>query len=455
MSQSSQTAADHASLQDAEEAGRSSAMPLLDHRADLPVLRRARSSRKLRWFSRALFIAFLALLIGLFILPWQQFVGGEGRVIAYNPLERAVNVEAPLAGRVLRAFIVEGQPVKQGDVLFELVDNDPNLLANLRVQREAALARRDAAKQRVESLATQVAELERSLPLAVEAAQTRLDAAKYAATTAQLQFDRVQALFADRRGLASQREFELATLERDRANAELTRAEAELKRASVDIRATLGGTAAQSDSARADLAAADQSLVTLDIQINQTQMQRVVAPRDGIVFRVQATEGTFLRAGSPLCTVIPETDNRMVELWLDGNDMPLVQVRETDAAGKILKRGSPVRVQFEGWPAVQVIGWPSVAVGTFGGEVVLVDATDNGRGQFRVLVAEWPDEVRRDGSAGELTWPGPRWLRQGVRANGWVLLQRVPLWFEVWRQMNGFPPALGDDITAEIGAAKP
>lgn len=438
-----------------DPAERPAAMPLLDHRANLPVMARTRSSRKLRWFSRVLFAAFLALLIGLVFLPWQQFVGGEGRVIAYNPLERAVTVEAPLAGRVQRAFVVEGQPVKQGDTLFELVDNDPNLLANLRVQREAALARRDAARQRVESLATQVAELERSLPLAVEAAQTRLDAAKYAATTAQLQFDRVKALFEDRRGLASQREFELATLERDRAQAELVRAEAELKRASVDIRATLGSTQAQRDSARADLASADQSLVALDIQINQTRMQRVAAPRDGVVFRVAATEGTFLRAGSPLCTIIAETDNRMVELWLDGNDMPLVQARETDAAGKIVRRGSPVRIQFEGWPAVQLIGWPSAAIGTFGGEIVLVDPTDNGRGQFRALVAEWPDEVGQDGGKRAIRWPGPRWLRQGVRANGWVLLQRVPLWFEVWRQINGFPPALGPDIAAEIGAAQP
>jgi multidrug efflux pump subunit AcrA (membrane-fusion protein) len=351
--------------------------------------------------------------------------------------------------------VVEGQPVRQGDVLFELVDNDPDLLANLRVQREAALARRDAARQRVESLAAQVAELERALPLAVEAAQTRVDAARYAATTAQLQFDRIKALFGDRRGLASQREFELATLERDRANAELTRAEAELKRASVDVRASLNNTLAQRDAAKADLAAADQALVTLDIQINQTRMQRVTAPREGIVFRVQATEGTFLRTGSPLCTVIPKTDNRMVELWLDGNDMPLVQARELDASGNLVRPGSPVRLQFEGWPAVQIVGWPSVAVGTFGGEVVLVDPTDNGRGQFRVLVAERPDVVRRGGGEPRpVPWPGPRWLRQGVRANGWVLLQRVPLWFEIWRQMNGFPPALGGEITAEIDGAK-
>jgi hypothetical protein len=102
-----------------------------------------------------------------------------------------------------------------------------------------------------------------------------------------------------------------------------------------------------------------------------------------------------------------------------------------------------VRVQFEGWPAIQFIGWPSVARGTFGGEVVLIDPTDDGTGRFRVLVAPKPDVV--DDGTEVVEWPGTRWLRQGVQVNGWVLLQRVPLWFEIWRQLNGFPPALPTD----------
>lgn len=427
-------------------------MPLLDQRAGLTALDMSRSSRRIRRFTQLLFGAFAALLVGLVFLPWQQFVQGSGKVVAYDPLERSVTVEAPLAGRVQRAFVVEGQPVRQGDLLFELVDNDPNLLLNLEQQGVAAATRRDAASERVRSLDAQVSDLERALPLAVEAAQTRLDAARFARVTAQQQLDRIRALHEDPRGLASRRDFELALLERDRAVAELRRAEAELERAEVDVRASMNSTIAARDAARADLAAAEQALVSLDIQISQTRMQRVAAPRDGIVFRVQATEGTFLRAGSPLCTIIPQTANRMVEIWLNGNDMPLVQAREIDADGNVIRPGSPVRLQFEGWPAIQFVGWPSAAIGTFGGEVVLVDPTDNGRGMFRVLVAEKPDIIERlSGETRVFEWPGDRWLRQGVRANGWILLQRVPLWFEVWRQMNGFPPALSEEMFA--GAA--
>ncbi len=422
------------------------AMPMLDHRSGLAVLRDAKSARWLRWFARLLAVGFVLLIAGLLFLPWRQFVSGSGRIVAYDPLERAVTVEAPLAGRVQKARVLEGQSVAAGDVLFELADNDPNLLANLQRQREATLARRDATRTRVESLLAQLKEQERALPLAITAARTRLAAAKFTADTARQQYERIKGLFHDQRGLASQRDYELALLERDRQVAELERAQAELERTPVDLQAAINGTTAQRDSARAELAAVEQSLVALDIQISQTQMQRVVAPRAGVVFRVQATEGTFLRAGSPLCTLIAKTETRMAEVWMSGLDMPLLTPREVDAAGKVLRAGTPVRLQFEGWPALQAVGWPSLARGTFGGEVVLVDPTDNGKGKFRVLVAEKPDLVRRaDGTTQPVPWPAPQWLRQGVRVNGWMLLQQVPLWFEVWRQMNGFPPVLTAD----------
>jgi hypothetical protein len=109
----------------------------------------------------------------------------------------------------------------------------------------------------------------------------------------------------------------------------------------------------------------------------------------------------------------------VVELQIDGNDLPLVQ------------KGDRARLQFEGWPAAQFVGWPSVAVGTFGGRVYLVDPTANDRGQFRILVAPDLDEP---------AWPDEQYLRQGVRAQGWVLLNQVSIGWELWRQLNGFPP---------------
>jgi hypothetical protein len=98
-----------------------------------------------------------------------------------------------------------------------------------------------------------------------------------------------------------------------------------------------------------------------------------------------------------------------------------------------------VRLQFEGWPAVQFSGWPAVAVGTFGGRVALVDPTDDGSGRFRILVVPDPDDE---------PWPEGLYLRQGVRANAFVLLDQVSLGYELWRRANGFPPTVAMDAPA-------
>ncbi len=427
-------------------------MPLLAERAGFEALDLPSSLRRVRFLSKALSFLFVLCFVAVAFLPWRQFIQGSGRVIAYNPLERTTIIEAPLAGRVQKSHVMEGQYMRQGDLLFELADNDPNLLANLQQQLQLARQRRDAAKERLESLNGQVSELERAMPLGVEAARARLEVARVSAATASQQFQRIQSLFKDQRGLASQRDFELAQLDRDRTAADLARSDVELRRTEVDLRAALNSAMASRDSAKADFASADQAAISLEIQVNQTQNQKVLAPRDGYIMRLQVTEGTFLRAGSPLCTLIPQTSEPRVELYVDGNDMPLIQARVSDERGNVISYGSPVRLQFEGWPALQLIGWPSIAVGTFGGEVMLVDPTDNGQGKFRILVGPKPDVVTRDGKAVEIRdWPENQWLRQGIRANGWVLLQEVPLWFEIWRQLNGFPPALTKD---QIGGLK-
>ena len=163
-------------------------------------------------------------------------------------------------------------------------------------------------------------------------------------------------------------------------------------------------------------------MARLQTRIAQQSTQLITAPRAGTVFRVYAAPGAELvKAGDPLVSLIPETESRAVELWVGGNDVPLIEP------------GRAVRLQFEGWPAAQFSGWPSVAVGTFGGRVALVDPTDDGKGYFRILVL--PDVA-------DEPWPETRYLRQGVRANGFVLLDRVSIAYELWRQANGFPPTV-------------
>lgn len=427
------------------------ALTMLDHKADFPAADLAQSPSLVRRLGRIAGIICFVYVVLILILPWQQFVKGSGRVVAFNPLERTQVLEAPLSGRILTSNVVEGQTVRQGEVLFQMADNDPDLVANLEAQRAAAETKLAAAESRLSGLREQLRQKEEALPEAIAAAQQKLEAAGFAARTAELQYERVRGLYENALGeLVSQREYELATLSRDKTAAELTQARADRRKTELDGEADLNSTRASVESARSDSASAAQSLASLRSKVNESNMLSVVAPRDGVVFRVDATEGTFLSAGKPLATIVPETSDRMVELWIDGNDIPLVQSREVAEDGTVVSEGSLARLQFEGWPAVQFIGWPSVARGTFGGEVVLIDPTDDGTGRFRVLVAPRTDIIDEDET---VEWPGARWLRQGVQVNGWILLNRVPLWFEIWRNLNGFPPALTEPPGGAAGSS--
>ena len=396
----------------------------------LPSIALAGSARGTRVLARLLAAFSVLVVLGCVFLPWQQSVRGTGRVIAFNPLDRRVNIEAPVEGRVRRVHVVENQAVKQGDLIAEIQDNDPNLLANLRLQHDAAVARRAAAKQRIDDLVQQVASLELAKTQAIDAAQQRVIGEQFVFETNQINERRMGQLVET--GDVSRRNYELAKLAYDSARANLAASKAILERTGRDYDASISATNASRRSAESDVASAERDIAAVDIQISKSSQQVVVAPRDGIVLSVAVTEGAYLKPGSSICVVIPDTEARFVEAWIDGMDMPLVTAREAREDGTAVP-GSRVRLQFEGWPAIQFVGWPSVAVGTFGGEVITIDATDDGQGKFRIVVASDPEDA---------DWPGPRFLRQGVRAKAWVLLRTVPVWQEVWRQLNGFPPVV-------------
>jgi len=405
----------------------------------LPALSLVGSTKVPKLFCTALFIAFLTVTIGLIFLPWRQFVTGTGRVIAFDPLDRRINVEAQVSGRVKVLNVVEGQLVEKGDLIAEIQDNDPNLIRNLQSKRQAIESRRAFAQGRVDSLSNQIVQQKLAKTQAMDSAKQRVIAARIAAETAALNFKRTKELHAKQ--LESERNLELATLSRDSTAADLISAEANLKQTENDFDASIASTEASKGSAMSEVAAAERDLTAIEIEISQNLRQVVTAPRDGIVLAVSVTDGTYLSPGSPICVIIPETETRFVEIWVDGNDLPHIQPR-TEKDGEVIP-GSPVRLTFEGWPAIQSVGWPQLAINTFGGEVLFVDPTDNGDGRFRVVVGAVDDIVDRHDGKGEVRvgWPdAERWLRQGTRANAWIMLEEVPLWFEVWRQINGFPP---------------
>jgi multidrug efflux pump subunit AcrA (membrane-fusion protein) len=215
----------------------------------------------------------------------------------------------------------------------------------------------------------------------------KLAAAQAAVDTALVDMNRMRELF--EQGLAAQRESEQARIRVEELRSRVAEASAELTRTEVNI--------------------------------SRQSMQIVRAPRDGVILRVTAGDAaTFINAGDIVATFVPDNAERAVELFVDGRDIALI------------RPGAKVRLQFEGWPVVQFSGWPSVAIGTFGGVVTAVDPSASTAGRFRVLVSEDTDDPHR--------WPDQDFVRFGSNARGWILLETVPVGYELWRQLNNFPP---------------
>lgn len=442
------------------------ARPIMDLEGDADVLRLVRSPRLTRTIARLFGALMMVVAIALAVVPWQQNSPAHGRVVAFAPLDRQQTVEAPVDGRVVRWYVREGDRVNEGDPLVDIADNDADLVSRLEREKEAVRARIDAARSRTSAVAERIESLESSRDNALQAATSRvrmaqervraagqaLVATKATAKTAEQNLERQQALFKD--GLTSKRTVELAELDVakaqtdiERANASLAAArseesalESDMMKVRNDVSASINDASASRASAQAEIASAEAELARMEVRLARQLMQAVKATRSGTVLRVVAKQGgEMVKTGEVLLSIVPETDEAAVELWIDGNDVNLV------AAGR------PVRLQFEGWPAIQFSGWPSAAVGTYGGTVAFVDATDDGQGKFRVLVVP-------SGSEG---WPSKQFLRQGTRANGWILLDRVSLGYELWRQFNGFPPSWpapvtekGDGKSTEKGGGK-
>jgi len=217
----------------------------------------------------------------------------------------------------------------------------------------------------------------------------QLQAAQSALATAKIDERRARELF--EAGLAARRDFEQAQIRINEREGQVAAAQAALNRA--------------------------------DVNLSRQSVQIVRAPRDGFIQSLNAGDAaTYIAAGDVLATFVPETSERVIEIFIDGRDVALV------------KRGDKARIQFEGWPAVQFSGWPSVAVGTFGGIVIAVDQSAQVDGRFRVLIAEDKSDPN--------PWPDERFVRYGSKAQAWVLLETVPVGYEIWRQLNNFPPEL-------------
>jgi multidrug resistance efflux pump len=421
-------------------------------------LQRAASPRPLVTLAAVLAVATASLAALLATLPWQQTAVGRGAVVAFAPTDRPQRLDAPITGRVEAWLVVEGATVRAGDPIARISDIDPNYVERLRENRAAILDRVNAGAARVQAYRTQRDAFERAGKLAVTAAkleitmarqklaaaEQRKRAAQAALRTARQQLARVAKLA--REGLASQREVELSELAEAKADTDVRGAQAAVSearayvtamqakelQADADAGAKVASAGAEAQKAETEVAYAKSELAKIETDLSRQESRLVRAPRDGTVLELAGHAGAMVvKQGERLGTLVPSEGRAAVELWIDGNDAPLV------------RPGRPVRLQFEGWPALQMAGWPGLAVGTFGGTIAFVDMASRQDGAFRVVVLPDPQQP---------PWPDRDLLRQGLRAKGWVLLDEVSLGYEVWRQFNGFPREIPDDVGAKGGA---
>lgn len=233
-----------------------------------------------------------------------------------------------------------------------------------------------------------------------DAALKGVASAKLMMETAELNLDRQKKLF--NQGLSSRADYEKAKIEYSKNSLEYAKATATLTKA--------------------------------ETQVSRQAGQRVLAPRDGTIIRLLPGEKNHLvSAGSPIAVFSPDVKLPAVELWVDGIDAALIIP------------GQSARIQFEGWPSIQIPGWPSLAINTFRAQVHLVDQASSHQGKFRVLLT--PDGP----------WPSQKLLRLGIQARGYIKLADSFVLREIWRQLNGFPPAIDpiqDELTRVLSSEK-
>lgn len=395
----------------------------------------------------------------ILLMPWRQTIPGKGTVTALNPEDRPQTVQNQIGGRIEHWAVHEGQEVKKGDTILVISETsqsyfDPELPVRLEEQLEAKKNSETAAVQKMDATTAQIEAMKRGLQYQLAAAENKVhqsenyvrsDSADLVAVqnyyeTSKARLERYESGY--KNGLFSLTDIETRRLKLQEDNAKvigqqnkLNTSKQALLNALIDldnIRAKYQESLAkaQSDmsSAMSSRASVKGDIAKLRNDISNISIRRglyvVRAPQDGYVVKtLKAGIGENIKEGESIATLQPLHPQVAAELYVNAMDVPLI----LDT--------SDVRLQFEGWPSVQFSGWPSVAVGTFAGKVWAIDKVSSNGGKYRLLIKPTTPVPVNDEA-----WP--KQLRQGSGVYGRIILRSVPLWYEIWRQLNGFPPSL-------------
>lgn len=376
-------------------------------------------------------------IIGFIILflPWQQNVRGTGKVTAFNPANRPQTIESVIAGQIQAWHVREGEFVLKGDTIITIREVkekyfDPQLLLRLQEQLSAKVSSLGSKESKAKALQRQIQALRATLANKLDQSKAKLDAEKVRFQNAENQYQRNKKLF--EAGNIALTKFQDIEYKYQGAQADYLNAQIELSRVEAEYMDKISKAESDLSATQADLFDTEGDIAKLkneyaNMQIRNERYQ-ILAPQSGFIVKtMQAGLGETVKEGDPICTIMPDVSDLAVELYVKAMDVPLVE------------KGRNVRIQFDGWPALQFSGWPSVSVGTFGGTVKVIDYVSSKPGEFRLIVL--PDEKDEQ-------WP--KQLRVGSGIKAWVMLNDVPVWYELWRQLNGFPPSLYEEPLDEV-----
>jgi multidrug resistance efflux pump len=396
-------------------------------------------------------VSFLGFVI--LFLPWTQNISGSGSVTTLKPDQRPQTVQTAIAGRIEKWYVKEGDYVNKGDtILFisEIKEDylDPSLIENTKNQVDAKKLSQASYGGKVTSLSIQIQAINNEKNLKLQQAKNKIkqailkiksDSIDLVAVRTQIKIATTQfnrALTLNKEGLKPLTDVEEKRLKLQETEAKiitqenkLITSENELINAKVEVNRIAAEYSEKASKAQSDQFTAMSNQYDTKAQVNKLEnqyqnykirngMYYIKAPQSGYVNRaIQSGIGETIKEGTQIVSIMPAQYDIAVETYVEPNDLPL------------LHKGEKVRVWFDGWPTVVFSGWPNMSYGTFGGKIVAIENFISDNGKFRVLIA--PDKE-------ESAWP--KQISMGSGAQTLALLDNVPVWFEIWRTLNGFPP---------------
>ena len=416
-----------------------------------------RKSRVKRWF-------FFILIAGIIILflPWTQNIKVKGNVSSLYQSQRPQQLNSPIPGRIIKWNVKNGDYVKKGDTLLQLSEIKDDYLDPLLVQRteeqvEAKKGVRDYYEAKVGTAKNQLMALNAARDLKLNQVKIKIsqlnnklvgEEAELAATTNELklsedQFARQKKMYDD--GLVSLTQFQQRSISYQNAIAKKTATENKVAQTRQEILNTqieqnavtqdynekLSKIEGERFQSLGNIEGSDGDIAKLQNQVANYKARQglyfIIASQDGQVVQLnKAGIGEVLKDGENIGTIVPTTVDYAVEIYIKPVDLPLV------------KEGQRVMCIFDGFPAIVFSGWPDSSYGTFAGKVIALENNISPNGLFKALVIEDKNEKR---------WP-PK-IKMGTGVHGIAILNDVPIWYELWRNINGFPPDYYEVATAK------